>query len=126
MSLAQLDRVQSPSSQQPMGTMSSAYNYSMPPIANQYIMPNSGLSGQSMQPASMKTLPASQWSQNNSLYSFSDLNLLNKNKVPMNSMLGSSSVMGGFNHSSKLNSNINPTTQSVKPLSSSEINDLLN
>ncbi|KAI5726365.1 hypothetical protein M8J76_001330 [Diaphorina citri] len=133
MSLAQLDRVQtsitSPPSQQP-GMVTPAYNFTMPPMSNQFIMSNNT----SMFPAqntimqnsvqqSVKAMPA-QWSQN-TFNSFSDLSPLNKNKVPMNSMMGGTSLMG-FHQASNVSNAMNIGGQPVKQLSSSEINDFLN
>lgn len=142
MSLAQLNRVQSPPSSQQnvfmnhQNSMISPHNslvnqqstminqqnttMSMRPLPNMF----SGFPTQSMQSVSMKS-PAPQWSQKNSLCNFSDLSPLNKNKVPMNSMMGSNSVMG-YNPASNVTNSFNSTSQSVKPLSSSDINDLLN
>ncbi|KAI5699848.1 hypothetical protein M8J75_009780 [Diaphorina citri] len=133
MSLAQLDRVQtsiiSPPSQQP-GMVTPAYNFTMPPMSNQFIMSNNTsmfpaqntIMQNSVQP-SVKAMPA-QWSQN-TFNSFSDLSPLNKNKVPMNSMMGGTSLMG-FHQASNVSNAMNIGGQPVKQLSSSEINDFLN
>lgn len=94
-----------------------AYNSVRAPISNMF----PGFPAQPMQSVSMKS--PSQWPQNSSLCNFSDLSPLNKNKVPMNSMMGSTAM--GFNPASSV-TNFNSTSQSVKPLSSSDINDLLN
>lgn len=144
MSLAQLDRVQSSSTNQQnvfmnhqnslshnnmsqqnsmlnhnsllsqQSVTAPAYNSVRAPISNMF-------PAQPMQSVSMKS--PSQWPQNSSLCNFSDLSPLNKNKVPMNSMMGSTAM--GFNPASSV-TNFNSTSQSVKPLSSSDINDLLN